>query len=727
MILFDNNSFYLETDNTSYVMRVLDNGTLSHAYYGKKIGRYNLKDFSLIREKSYSPLICVGEKRVSPLTILQEMPTYGRGDFGLAALSVIGADNRFVNELFFESYEILNEKPSIKGLPSFDKNTDDVQTLKITLCDEHSGYRVMLYYSVFEKEDVITRHSEIVNISDSEILIKSAASMAVDFQSKEFEMTTLKGSWAKERHIERYSLHQGISSVESRRGASSHQLNPFAALSEKNATEHVGDVYGFALVYSGDFKISVEKNEIENVRVIAGINPENFCWRLKPEESFETPECVLTYSPEGLNGMSHNFHNLCRNHLGKCADESCTHPIVINNWEATYFNFDEAKIIEFIKSCKGLGIDTMVLDDGWFGYRDADNSSLGDWIIDRRKFPNGLEKVIKTCKEQNMNFGIWFEPEMISRDSDLFRQHPDWCIHTDSRVPVESRNQLVLDMSRQEVVDYVFKVVSGFLSQNDVSYVKWDMNRSITDNGSTYLGNVQGEHSHRNILGVYNLMERLTNAHPNVFFEGCAGGGGRVDFGILYYMPQIWTSDDSDAIERLRIQYGTSLVYPPSTMVGHVSAVPNHQTGRVTPFKTRGDVAQMCNFGYELNVGQLSKAEIEEIPKQVQEHRELEALIKYGEFYRLLNPFDGKKCAWELISADREKVYVMLAAVNISANDKSFYVKPKGLNPEYVYRVSDTEITADGKTIMNVGIPIVKPLGEYETRTFYLTKTEVKG
>lgn len=724
MISFNNDSFYLDTENTTYIMRVLENRMLSNAYYGKRIGKYNLKDFSLIQGRGYSPTIYMGETRVSPLTILQEMPTYGRGDFGLAALTVVGRDNRFVNELFFDSYEIINGKPSIKGLPSFDKNIEDVQTLKITLCDKPSGYLVNLYYSVFEKEDVITRHSEIVNTSDSEIRIKSAASAAIDFQSKEFEMTSLKGSWARERHIERYSLHQGISSVESRRGASSHQLSPFVALSEKNTTEHVGDVYGFSLVYSGDFKISVEKNEIDNVRVIAGINPENFCWRLKPEESFETPECVLTYSSKGFNGMSHNFHNLCRNHLGKCADENIKHPIVINNWEATYFNINEEKIISFIQSCKGLGIDTMVLDDGWFGHRDSDNSSLGDWIIDKRKFPNGLKKVIETCKDQDMKFGIWFEPEMISRDSDLFRKHPDWCIHTDTRTPVESRNQLVLDMSRQEVVDYIFEVVSDFLSQNEVAYVKWDMNRNITDNGSVWLEDAQGEHSHRNILGVYRLMERLTKAHPNVFFEGCAGGGGRVDFGILYYMPQIWTSDDSDAIERLRIQYGTSMVFPPSTMVGHVSAVPNHQTGRVTSFKTRGDVAQMCNFGYELNVGQLSKEEIAQISKQIQEHVGLESLIRRGDYYRLLNPFDGRQCAWELVSEDKAKAYVMVATAGASANEKSFYLKPKGLDSKYIYHISGTDIVADGETIMNIGIPIVKPLGEYETRTFYITREE---
>ncbi len=724
MILFKDNHFYLETKNTSYVMRIVDGWLLTHVYYGKKIGRYNLTNFSLMCSADYSPLHKLDGKLVSPLSVLQEMPIYGRGDFGLPGVSVIGKDNRLVNELVYDSYEILEGKPAIKGMPSFDQNIEKVQTLKITLWDEGSGYHVNLYYSVFEEEDVIVRRTEIVNTSDSEILVRAAASAAVEFESKEFKMTTLKGSWARERGIERYDLHQGISSVESRRGNSSHQLNPFTALSDKYATENVGEVYGFALVYSGDFKITVEKNEFDNVRVIVGINPENFVWRLQPTERFETPECVLTYSSEGFNGMSHHFHDLCRNHLGKCADKSVKHPIVINNWEATYFDFNEEKIIEFIKACKGLGIDTMVLDDGWFGHRDQDNSSLGDWFIDKRKFPNGLDKVIETCKEQGMKFGIWFEPEMISRDSDLFRAHPDWCIHTDTREARESRNQLVIDMSRQEVVDYLFDVISDFLSENEIGYVKWDMNRSIMDNGSNYLGTAQGEHSHRYILGVYNLMDRLVTAHPNVFFEGCAGGGGRFDFGILYYMPQIWTSDDSDAIERFRIQYGTSLVYPPAVMVGHVSAVPNHQTGRVTSFKTRNDVAQMCNFGYELNVGLLSEEEIAEIPKQVEEHKGLEPLIRDGKFYRLINPFENKQCAWELVSENQEKAYVMLGAVNITAHDKAFRVKPQGLNPEYIYRVEGTEILVDGETLMNVGIPVVKRMRDYETRTYYLSREQ---
>lgn len=722
MILFENNSFYLETENTSYVMRILDGGILSNAYYGKKIGRCNLQAFSTMKGMGYTPLVSADGNHVACSSVPYEMPTYGRGDFGMSAVSVIGVDNRFVNELAFESYEIIKGKEPINGMPSFDKNIENVQTLKITMSDKHSGYQAILYYSVFEKEDVIVRRTEIVNTSDSEITIKFVASASIDFTSKDFKMTSFNGGWAKERGIDCYDLHHGISSVESRKGASGHHSNPSVILSDKYTTEDAGDAYGFALVYSGDFKIAVEMNELDNVRVVAGINPENFYWRLKVGESFETPECVLTYSDAGFNGMSHNFHNLCRKHLGKCADKNVKHPIVINNWEATYFDINEEKIVAFIKGCKGLGIDTMVLDDGWFGHRDCDDSSLGDWFIDKRKFPNGLKKVIETCHSQDMKFGIWFEPEMISQDSELFKEHPDWCIHTDTRDPKESRNQLVLDFSRPEIVDYVFTVISNFLSENEIDYVKWDMNRNITDNGSHWLGNYQGEFSHRYILGVYDLMQRLTEKHANVFFEGCAGGGGRVDFGILYYSPQIWTSDDSDAIERLRIQYATSLVYPPATMVGHVSAVPNHQTGRITPFKTRADVAQMCNFGYELDVNKLSKEEIEQIPKQVEEHRGLEPLIASGDYYRLINPFTGKQCAWELVSDDKEKAYVMFAAASITASDKSYVVKPKGLNPEYTYSVSDTDIIADGATIMNVGIPVVKSLREYETRTFYITK-----
>lgn len=724
MILFQNDTFYLETAHTSYVMRVLNGGILANVYYGQKIGRYPMQAFSFMKGMGYSPHMYVDEKQVACTSIAWEMPTFGRGDFGTPGITVLGKDQRPVNELVYDSYEIIDGKEAIRGLPSFDRNLEGVKTLKIKMTDEPSGYQVILYYSVFEKEDAIVRHTEIRNLSDTELTINAAASAVLELSAKELSMTSFNGGWAKERGIDRYELHHGISSVESRKGASGHHTNPSVILSERHTTEDSGEVYGLALVYSGDFRIAVEMNETDQVRVVAGIHPERFTWRLKPGEGFETPECVLTFSDQGFNGMSHHFHELCRRHLGRCADPEVRHPIVINNWEATYFDFNEEKLITFIEGCKGLGIDTMVLDDGWFGHRDWDDSSLGDWYLDQRKFPNGLKKVIETCHSQGMKFGIWFEPEMISRDSELYRAHPDWCIHTDAREPRESRNQLVLDLSRAEIVDHVFDVISGFLSEYAIGYVKWDMNRNITDNGSNWLGRAQGEHAHRYILGLYDLMERLQKAHPDVFFEGCAGGGGRMDFGVLYYMTQIWTSDDSDAIERLRIQYATSLIYPPATMSAHVSAVPNHQTGRITPFKTRGDVAQMCNFGYELDVTKLTEEEKKEIPRQVKEHRVLEPLIAKGDYYRLQNPFEGRTCAWELVNKERTCAYVMYAAASITAGERAHVIKPKGLDPDTVYQVCGTQIVADGRTIMHVGIPITDALKEYETRTFWITQIE---
>lgn len=722
MITFKNSFFYLHTEKTSYVMRLVGNRILTSVYYGARIKEDNLKAYSLMREIAFATKVPAGDKEVSAETIPQEMPTFGRGDFRLAAIEVATPDGRRVNQLEYVSHKIIKGKPRFEGMPQLDVNVDDVDTLEIVMRDEISGFEATLSYSVFEKENVIARRTDIKNISRQTLKIASAASAAIDFESRVFDMVTLKGGWAKERSAERYPLHQGISSVESRRGSSSHHLNPFAALCSREATEDFGDVYGFTLVYSADFKISVESDQFDSVRVIIGINPETFEWTLAPGESFTTPEALLTYSAEGFCGMSHAFHSVCRNHLGKCADDKLVHPIVINNWEAMYFSLNEEKINKFINDCAGLGIDTMVLDDGWFGRRDNDDSSLGDWFVDKKKFPNGLGGIIETCRKNNMKFGIWFEPEMVSPDSELFRTHPDWCIHVKGRQPIEARQQLILDMSRKEVVGYLFESISKILSEYDISYVKWDMNRNITDNGSDWLYGRQGEHAHRYILGVYELMDRLTKAYPDVFFEGCSGGGGRFDFGILYYMPQIWTSDDSDAIERLRIQYGTSYVYPPSTMVAHVSACPNHQTGRVTPFKTRGEVAQMCNFGYELDVGLLSEEERKQIISQTAKHRELEDLIKNGRYFRLLNPFEGKLCAWELVSGEKDKAFVTLVSVQKTANDKGFYLKLKGLDPDAVYTVSQMDTTLYGATLMNVGIPIIPPLGEYESRCFDIVK-----
>jgi len=713
----DEKTFYLETEKTSYVIRVLENDILYHCYYGNKIARDNMQYYNLFKNLDFAPVFSLGEKIASFDALPQEYATRGRGDFRTPAISVENEKGLAVNELRYKSHQIMNGKPSFTEMPQLDATETDCETLMITLEDDVTGFEVALYYSVFEKENLIARRSVIKNNSKKKLTILNAASLCLDIEAQDLQMLTLEGAWGRERHVERYPLHHGMSTVESRRGASSHQLNPFAALVSKNTNEDYGEVYATALIYSGDFKISAEKDHYGHTRFVAGLNPETFSWNLSAGESFVTPEALMVYSNEGLGGMSKAFHAVCRNYLGKSADKSMRHPIVINNWEAMYFDITEEKLFAFIAECKGLGIDTMVLDDGWFGHRTSDNSSLGDWFVNQERFPEGLYNVIKCCKDNDMQFGIWFEPEMISKDSNLYKEHPDWCIYAEGYEPTEARNQLVLDMSRKEICDAIYKQVAAILKEYDISYVKWDMNRHITDNGNK-------EHAHRYILGVYYLMNRLVSEFPHVFFEGCSGGGGRFDFGILYYMPQIWTSDDSDAIERLKIQYGTSLVYPPSSMVAHVSACPNHQTGRVTPFKTRGDVASICNFGYELNVGLLSEEEKEMIKEQTAKHKELETLIAEGDFYRIKSPFEGNTCAWQLVSKDKTKAYAVFVRVNAVPNYKPEYLRLKGLDENQSYVVKQLGITVKGSTLMYAGIPILTGSGDYKSFTFDVEAVE---
>lgn len=713
-------TFYLETDNSSYVLRILPTGMLQHVYYGARIARDDLCEHHLFVERELCPAVTLGETVSSPACIPQEYPCSGRGDFREPALVVQTADGRRVNELCYYSHRIINGKPTLERLPQLETDDTTIQTLEITLSDAVSEFDVCLSYTVFVKEDLIARHSTIINRSGAPLSLLRAASASVDMYSAgQFDILTLDGTWARERGINRRSLCPGTVSIQSCRGASGHQHNPFVALLAKDATERVGEVYGCALVYSGDYRASATLEPFGTVRLQIGICPETFTWKLEPGDSFTTPEALLVYSDKGLNGMSQSFHTACRRYLGKCVDRTLRHPIVINNWEAMYFSLNEEKMTCFIHNCADLGIDTVVMDDGWFGRRNSDSGSLGDWFVNEEKFPNGLQGVIDVCHTHGMNFGIWLEPEMISRNSELFDQHPDWCIHAPGRDPLESRHQLVLDMSREEVVDHVYDTVSGLLSAYNISYVKWDMNRNITDNGSEWLGaDRQDEFNHRYILGVYELMHRLTKKFPHVFFEGCSGGGGRFDFGILYYMPQIWTSDDSDAIERLKIQYGTSLVYPPSTMAAHVSACPNHQTGRTVPFKTRGDVAQMFSFGYELDVGILPEDEKHQIREQTARHRQLEALINDGTFYRLRSPFEENYCAWQVVSTDHSRSCVMLAQRTAEPACSGTFLRVCGLDPDRRYNVVQLGKTFAGSTLMNAGLPVLIMRTDYATVIF---------
>lgn len=718
-------TFHLGTAHSSYLIKILENGMLCHWYYGDALPLDDMDYYHLFRRHEYMPTFECNGHSLSRDTAPQEYPTYGNGDYRNPALIVENTSGRCVNDLVYKEHRIIKGRPALKGLPAFTANTEGLDTLEIVLTDSVMRYEVSLFYSVYEAEDAITRHAVIRNTTEETVRLLSAQSLSMDFQSVELEIINLCGTWARERHIVRRALSEGSFSFESRKGASGHQFNPFAALVSPDTNENSGSAYGFALVYSGNFKISAEVDPFSSVRLQAGINPHGFTYILEPGESFTTPEAISVYSNQGLNGMSHCFHDMCRNHLGRSARKTQNHPILINSWEAMYFDMSDERVCKFVNDCKGLGIDTFVLDDGWFGSRNNDYSSLGDWFVDRAKFPNGLHNIIKSCKENGMKFGIWFEPEMISRDSELFRAHPDWCIHVSDKDPVESRHQLVLDMARPEVVDYVYEQIAAILNEYDISYVKWDMNRNITDNGSNSLPpERQGEHAHRYILNVYQLMDRLTRAFPEVLFEGCAGGGGRFDFGVLYYMPQIWTSDDTDAIERLKIQYGTSFVYPPAAMSAHVSACPNHQTSRSVSFKTRGDVAQICNFGYELDVSRLTEAEHEQIKEQIALHKRIEPLIYEGDFYRLCSPFEKDYCSWQLVSKDQNTSFAVFATQKTTPNTAGFFLKLKGLHEEKLYTVKPLGVKLRGKTLMSAGLPITNGLTDFTTTTFELTAEE---
>lgn len=712
-------TFFLETKSSSYVMQILSNGILYHSYYGARIPREDLTYLRKIRNIPCSPSVALDDRNVSAEGIKYECPTYGRGDYRFPSVWVDGVDGTCVNELHYCSHRIIIGKPEISGMPQLDVNIDELQTLEIVLEDRISGFEVVLSYTAFYEEDVIARHMSVKNIADRPICLKVAASASINFSTADYEMITLEGAWAKERSVERYKLHHGSTSVESRRGSSGHQSNPFAALVCEHTDEEQGEAYGFSLIYSGDFRILAEVDYLDSVRLQIGINPDTFSWVLDPGGVFETPEAIMTYSAFGLNRMSQNFHAVCRNHLGKCANKSVKHPIVINNWEAMYFDANEEKMKKFIVDCAGLGIDVIVMDDGWFGRRNSDKGSLGDWFVNEEKYPKGLSSLIETCHDHGFGFGIWVEPEMVSDDSQLYQLHSDWCIHTPKRKCVEGRNQLVLDFTRKEVVNHVYDQIVKLLKEYNISYVKWDMNRYITDNGSEWLsGGNQGEFNHKYILGVYDLIARLEKRFPKVFFEGCAGGGGRFDFGMLYYMPQIWTSDNTDAIERLKIQYGTSFVYPTEAMSAHVSVCPNHQTGRTTSFATRGNVAQMCSFGYELDIGKITDGEKEQVRQQIVKYREIEPLVNSGTFYRLRSPFETKFCSWQLVSQDQREAYVLFAFPMVVPFQNVQYVKLKGLLPDVIYTVLPLDIRLSGEVLMNVGLPVMQPHGDFSTVVF---------
>ncbi|XZM79702.1 alpha-galactosidase [Clostridium perfringens] len=721
-------TFHLRTKNTSYVLKVMETGHLSHLYWGRKLKADNLEYF--VRRRCFGSF-CADTDNISGFQlelIPQECPTFGATDLRSPSLEFQYEDGTSATDLRYKSHRIYEGKQRLSGLPAvYVESEEEATSLEITLVDSLKNLEVILTYNVFENFDAITRSLKIVNNSYEKINIERVLSANVDFTTDEFDFIQLSGSWGRERHILRNPLRSGSQAIESRRGASSHAQNPFMALCSKDANEEYGDVYGFNLVYSGNFLANVEVDMYRNARAQIGINPFDFKWLLESKEEFQAPEVVLVYSSKGLNGMSQIYHNLYRKRLCRGNYRDKVRPILINNWEATYFDFNEVKIKEIAKEASKLGMELFVLDDGWFGNRNDDKSSLGDWFVNEEKLKGGLSKLAKDINNIGLKFGLWFEPEMISPISKLYEKHPNWCIHIPGRTRSQARSQLILDLSRKEVCDYIIESVSKILESANISYVKWDMNRNMTEVGSLELTSErQRETAHRYILGLYRVMEEITSRFPNVLFESCSGGGGRFDPGMLYYMPQTWTSDDTDAIERLKIQFGTSMVYPPISMGCHVSAVPNHQANRTTSLETRGVSAMAGNFGYELDITKLSEEEKEELKEQISLYKEIRGTVQFGTLYRLKSPFNSNEVAWMMISEDKNEVVVSYVRQWALVNESFSNLKLTALDKDSEYEIIGEDIVLSGDELMYIGLNIPELYGDYVSKLWRLKRKTLK-
>jgi len=699
--------FHLYNQEISYIIKILDNDQPGQLYYGKRLT--HREDFSHLFEyamRDMSPYAFEGNSTFSLENIKQEYPTFGCGDMRFPAYEIERENGSHVVEFVYKEHKIYNGKPKLEGLPAtYVESDDEAQTLELVLEDTSINTRIVLLYTIYEAFPVIARSVRFECDSDEKITLLSAMSACVDLPDKDYEMIDLAGVWARERHVRRHKLDYGIQSIYSMRGCSSYQFNPFLALARENADEFQGQVYGFSLVYSGNFLAQTEVDNYDTARVLMGIHPNGFKWTLGKGESFQTPEMVMVYSEAGLNGMSQTFHKLYRTRLARGTWRDKVRPILINSWEAFYFDFDAPKLLGLADAAADLGMELFVLDDGWFGKRDDSTSSLGDWYPNEEKLKGTLKELAEKINAKGLKFGLWIEPEMTNKDSDLYRAHPDWLLAEQGKRICHSRNQYVLDFSKKEVREYIGDMLENLLAEVPVSYIKWDMNRTFSEVFSN--GNdreYQGKVCHKYILGVYELYERLTSRFPHVLFESCASGGARFDPGMLYYAPQGWTSDDTDAIERLKIQYGTSMVYPVSCMGSHVSASPNHQTNRVTPLETRADVAYFGTFGYELDLLKLGEEDKAEIRRQIAFMKEKRDLIQKGTFYRLKSPFEGNETAWMIVSEDQKKALVGYYRVMQPVNVGFKRLKLKGLKEDTCYKVSGYAYDCYGDELMQVGM-----------------------
>lgn len=716
-------SFQLDTKAASYVIGIVDaEGFVGHAYFGKKLGNDDVTYLMRTEENPFTPEKNARDRLSFLDCFPMEYPTGGVGDFRESAVVVRSNGGHRALQLTFDSYCIYKGKKPLSGLPATWGSEEDTETLELVLSDQMLKIKAVLSYSIFDGIDAVVRSVKLYNESSEPLFIERIMSASMDMDNREYDKILLTGSWARERHINRTPVNYGVQSMSSVRGEEGHQTHPFMALLDKTATEDVGEVYGINLIYSGNFLTLADRGQFDNVRLMTGINPEGFCWKLNPGESFQAPEAVLVYSTEGLNGMSHAFHDLYRSHLIRGEYRDKKRPILINNWEATYFDFNTEKLLSIAREASKLGIEMLVMDDGWFGNRYDDNRALGDWFVNEEKLTGGLKYLVDEVNKLGMKFGIWLEPEMISPDSELYRAHPDWAIQIPGRTAGLARNQYVLDMSRPEIQDYVFEMVAKVLRSANIEYVKWDMNRPLADIGSYALSaECQGELFHRYVLGVYRLQERLVTEFPHLLLENCSGGGARFDAGMLYYSPQIWCSDDTDAIERLAIQEGTALIYPLSAMGAHVSDCPNHTVGRVTPFETRGYVALAGTFGYELDVTKIPAEDRAMIPDQVAMYHKYNDLVRTGDYYRVASYQQNRMYdCYMVVAKDKSEALVTFIQVMGRPNAHSRRILLKGLCPDKKYRIEGEERTYLGSTLMQAGILVQNLWGDYKGKLIHL-------
>ena len=712
-------TFLLETERSSYIMKVSRYGHLLHLYYGSRVPDEDLDYLLTYCDRGFSPNPYeAGNDRTYSLDFLpQEFSTVRGGDYRSPSVELIWGEGGTAFCGKVDGYEIKKGACAISGMPGlWGIPGERVETLEICLTDPVSRVEARLSYAVFEEKDVIARSVRLVNRGENPVRLERLMSATLDFRNSDYDLIYFTGRHAMEREFRRISVEDGVHSIGSSRGASSHQYNPFAVVCEKDCGEDRGWCWGISLVYSGNFLIEAEKDQYSQLRVNAGINPMGFSFLVDPGREFQAPQAVLAWSDQGFTGLSHIYHRIFRENLCRSPFRNRPRPVLLNSWEAAYFDFDDEKLLDIAREAADLGVELFVLDDGWFGNRDSDSAGLGDWTVNQEKIRTGIQELSREIHRMGMQFGIWVEPEMVSEDSELYRKHPDWCLREPGRPPVRGRYQLVLDLSRRDVCEYLIGAMNGLLKTARIEYVKWDMNRSLAEAWSALLGaKRQGEVLHRYVLGLYYVMDQVILKNPEILFCGCSGGGGRYDPAMLYYQPQIWCSDNTDAVNRLKIQYGTSFAYPLSSLEAHVSVCPNHITGRSVPLKTRGIVAMDGVFGYELDPRKLSPEEKEECRRQIQFYKKYSKVILDGDYYRLANPYENPHfTAWQQVSRDQKKALVSIVATDREGNGPQRFVKLKGLREDACYRIEGQKGRFSGKLLMSAGIPVPCGLGEYE-------------